>query len=461
LAFAGTAVSSVVLAFACNAPLMSGPLGDSEKNGATSKNATDPGGGSTAAGGTSTAGLPCAVGDVFAKECRTCHDTQPKAGASTSLVTYGDLTKDFNGKKVYELVSERIHADTGRMPPAARLSDDEVKAIDDWVSGGAPQASEQCGAAPTVPPSSQPLDCPAPATMKTLKAAAPFTWDDPNATDQYECFGVDETETTKRQVIAFGPMIQNPNIVHHILVFQSPDSMSNQPTKCDAATSGAWKLVTGWAPGGGNFVLPPEAGMPLDGTVHWVLQVHYNNARALQGQSDSSGFQVCETDQLRPNNAAILAFGSMDFTIPPRTSSFKVTCDYALDQRYQGVTFFGAVAHMHKLGKSLSTHRLPGGNGAEEVVFDQAPFNFEQQANSPIHKTVAPGDVMRTRCEWANTTDKAVSFGENTGDEMCFNFLAYYPAIPDDSIGGILPTQTWVTPSLSLPLIGGPDCTSQ
>ena len=49
--------------------------------------------------------------------------------------------------------------------------------------------------------------------------------------------------------------------------------------------------------------------------------IHYNNARALQNQSDSSGFQVCETDQLRPNNAGVLAFGSMDFTIPPRTSS--------------------------------------------------------------------------------------------------------------------------------------------
>lgn len=29
---------------------------------------------------------------------------------------------------------------------------------------------------------------------------------------------------------------------------------------------------------------------------------------------------------------------------------------------------------------------------------------------------------------------------------MCFNFLAYYPAIPDVSFGP-LPVQTWVTPA--------------
>jgi hypothetical protein len=40
---------------------------------------------------------------------------------------------------------------------------------------------------------------------------------------------------------------------------------------------------------------------------------------------------------------------------------------------------------------------------------------------------------------------------------MCFNFMMYYPNIPDQVVAGI-PTQSWVTPSLDMP-IGGPTCT--
>jgi hypothetical protein len=55
---------------------------------------------------------------------------------------------------------------------------------------------------------------------------------------------------------------------------------------------------------------------------------------------------------------------------------------------------------------------------------------------------------MRTRCTWKNPGDTTIAFGENTGDEMCFDFIGYYPNIPDKTIFG-LPLFTWVTPSQS------------
>ena len=94
----------------------------------------------------------------------------------------------------------------------------------------------------------------------------------------------------------------------------------------------------------------------------------------------------------------------------------------------------------------MSTERLPGGNGAPEMIFEQKQFSFEAQANFPISKSVQPNDVMRTRCTWKNPTDSTVGFGEGTGDEMCFNFIGYYPNIPDRTLFGA-PIFTWVTPS--------------
>lgn len=37
------------------------------------------------------------------------------------------------------------------------------------------------------------------------------------------------------------------------------------------------------------------------------------------------------------------------------------------------------------------------------------------------------GDRVTTTCTYQNNTSKTVTFGENTGNEMCFNLVVYYP----------------------------------
>jgi cytochrome c553 len=454
---AAVVISAITCALACNAPPLgvdgrAQPRGGSDGKG-ESDMATDPSGEHQQ----TTTGLPCAVSEVLSATCQTCHSSTPKSGASTALVTWDDLQKDYRGKKLYEAVKDRIHAEAGRMPPAARLTDAQVKSIDDWVAAGAPKAGDTCDVGGGPPPPTSPFTCDAPNKLTVLKAASPFTWTDTSSSDQYMCFGVDEIVGAKRHVIAMGPKIDNLNIVHHVLLFQSKDAMSNEATPCGATTSAQWKMVTGWAPGGKNFELPPEAGYPEEGTTHWILQVHYNNATGQHtGESDQSGYQLCSTDQLRANDAGTLAFGSTHFSIPPRTAKWGIRCDYQLRSKYQGVKFFAATPHMHKLGLGVMTERIPGGTGSPQVVFGQTPFSFENQEAAKIDVSVEDGDIMRTHCTWKNTGDTAVTWGENTSDEMCFNFLNYYPAIPDESVGPV-PIQTWITPSLPVPLVGA-DC---
>ena len=45
-----------------------------------------------------------------------------------------------------------------------------------------------------------------------------------------------------------------------------------------------------------------------------MVQVHYANPTHAPGHLDASGFDVCTTAQLRPNDAGIMAFGTMSFT---------------------------------------------------------------------------------------------------------------------------------------------------
>ena len=391
-------------------------------------------------------GLPCDVDAVLKSKCQTCHASEPKYGASTSLVTYDDLHEEHAGKKLLDLVKQRIHDDARPMPPTPnpRLAAEEAATLDAWIAGGAKPSDARCtNAGPK--DDVKPLSC-KPDTV--LKAAKPFTMQQGGALDQYVCFGVDIDLTKKRHVTALAPKVDNKKILHHILLFQAPSSESADPFPCEAFGSASWKLVAGWAPGGNNLELPAEAGFPEEpGTTHWVLQLHYNNALNLAGATDRSGYEMCTTEQLRPNDAGVIAFGSTKFSIPPR-ASHTVRCDYELPSSFQGVKMFNASPHMHTRGTAMSTERLPGGTGAPEMVFEQKKFDFENQANFPIAASVAPGDVMRTRCSWKNPGDTTIGFGEGTGDEMCFDFIGYYPNIPDRTIFG-LPVFTWITPSLS------------
>lgn len=439
-------VSSAVVACAAEPSLDA--TADEAVNANGNRGTGAPGSNSNTSGGveTTATGLPCDVDKVLKGRCQTCHGAETRYGASVPLVTYADLQKaapGSSGKKVYELAAARVHDTARPMPPSPnpRLTEAEAATLDQWIAAGAKASTESC-TGPKADDGLKPLSC-KPDT--TLKAAAKYTM--PQGTlDQYVCVGIDINLTTKRHITALAPRVDNKTILHHILLFQSPKAESATPTPCAAFGSAAWKLVAGWAPGGNNLELPPEAGFPEEkGTTHWVVQLHYNNAKNLAGQADDSGYDLCTTETLRPNDAGVVAFGSTKFSIPPRSTT-TVKCDYKLPATFKDVKFFNASPHMHTRGTAMSTERLAGGTGAPEKVFANPTFNFENQANFPIKAQVAPGDVMRTRCTWKNPGDTTIGFGENTGDEMCFDFIGYYPNIPDKTLFG-LPLFTWVTPS--------------
>jgi mono/diheme cytochrome c family protein len=384
-------------------------------------------------------GLPCDVDAIFRANCQTCHGPSPAGGAPMSLVTHDDLLRDLDGKKVYELVKERIHAEgESVMPPRpGKLSADALATLDTWIQAGAPPSTDTCTNRPNVPDAIQPLNC---KPDLVLKSSAPFTMPAAGVTDIYMCFGASITVDKKRHVTAFAPHVDNAKIVHHILLFKSPTPVSAEPFPCSGIGSAVWQLVSGWAPGNTNLELPPEAGFPEEGTTNWVLQVHYNNASGnYEGQTDQSGYELCTTEDLRPNDAGIAAFGTIGISIPPR-SKYTMSCTFPAGPNWIGKKFFNAFPHMHGRGTAISTERVPVGGGNPEVIASRDDYDFNSQANQTLSATVKAGDVLRTHCTWKNPSDDTVLFGEKTEDEMCFDFLSFYPAIPD---------YPWVTPSLS------------
>jgi hypothetical protein len=56
-------------------------------------------------------------------------------------------------------------------------------------------------------------------------------------------------------------------------------------------------------------------------------------------------------------------------------------------------------------------------------------FNFEEQTTYPLRPPleIEMGDRITTQCTFDNDTNQTITFGENTGNEMCFNFALYEP----------------------------------
>ena len=391
-------------------------------------------------------GLPCDVDAVLKANCRQCHGASPGFGAPMPLVTHADLSvpaKSDLTKKVYELVAQRIHDDVKPMPqaPNARLNAADTKTIDTWVAAQAPSSTAVCGGPVTGSDGGGvtiPLACAADTHLRPASA-----WKMPKTTtDEYVCYGFDVKTASKRHVVAMAPIIGNSKIVHHVLLFQSDTAVSTTPSPCSGGGALAWRMVYGWAPGGKNIELPKEAGFPEEGTTHWVVQVHYSNANALDGETDDSGFDLCSTDQLRPNDADMIAFGTQSLTVQPHQKLEK-TCTITLPKTapYKNLHVIAAMPHEHKLGTSITTVVVPGGTGAELDLGSSPNFDFSTQPFQTLDQVITSGDVIKTKCAWNNVTDSPVSFGQKTVDEMCYSFTMYYPRIK-------APLFTWSTPAL-------------
>jgi hypothetical protein len=97
---------------------------------------------------------------------------------------------------------------------------------------------------------------------------------------------------------------------------------------------------------------------------------------------------------------------------------------------------------MHQLGRQFESV-IERANGDVVTLADVPNYDFDYQITYPNDDIqLGVGDQVRTTCTWENTTSQTATFGEGTGDEMCFNFVAYYPRIDFAQWSWLLPSYT-------------------
>jgi len=380
------------------------------------------------------------VARILQANCQKCHH---KGGiAPFPLLTYDDALA-----RKSDIVSQ-----TGqrKMPPwhidsscAAYQGDPALSAADiqtlaSWATSGAPEGDAK--------------DLPAPLTFdngwslgppdQVLTMADPFK---PNFVggDVYRCFVLPTGLTEDRFVRAVEIAPGSRQIVHHVLLFldtsgaadrldqQDPDpgySCFGGPGFDVSATAPS---LGGWAPGNQPRFLPDGIGMFLPRGARIVMQVHYSAHNGI-GQLDQSSLALYFTRAPVNKKLYIAPVINKSFVIPPGAADYAVQASIPFlpfDAHLLGIT-----PHMHLLGRTMSVAaRLPDG---KEMCLGHVPdWDFNWQYTYTYNNSAAApfGTAFDVEAHYDNSSGnyrnpnrppKAVSWGENTTDEMCIAFLS-------------------------------------
>jgi hypothetical protein len=435
--------------------------------------------------------LPCEVQTVLQNNCVKCHDNPPKFTAPMSLKTWND-TQAFareagqETKRVWERINERIHDPVHPMPEGpASLSPGDMAILDNWLRQKAPPGAA-CGAqappgagggsmviggggaagryvgvggntnpggggsagvpvgggaggAPAIIGAADAGTKPADGecnyielTARSDAAGTPFKVPYPTV-ELYQSFGFHVDLQGSKQAFSFHPMIDNDQVIHHWLLYQ----VTTPQTTGESHNEGGFgafhadgTLLAGWAPGAGDWNLPPDVGSELSSN-DFVLEVHYNNQVSGKDMTDKSGVRICAGKTPRANTAGLSWLGNDAFgllpgsAIPPATMGAKIAgrCRPNLTGPVHILTSW---PHMHKRGRHMSA-QIDRAGGTTEMLFDE-PFDFNKQWQYSTPTVINPGDSILTTCTFDNTDPNPVGFGEQTSQEMCFNFTLAYPA---------------------------------
>ncbi len=453
-----------VVAVACgssqsapNVPISIGSGGTGSASGGTvGSGGVRASGGASGKGGGAGSGsaIPCDVAVVLAAKCQTCHGQTTLYGAPMSLMTLADFQAappSGGAAHVYQQAATRIHETADPMPPKGQpaLTSAELGTLDSWLSAGAP-AGAACagtggsaggtggsggksgtgGAGGSVAIGPQALPCTPNYTFTAHAAGSTGRYPVPNpTTDQYVCFNFKSPIKKGEQAVAFAPIIDDARVIHHWILYGTNTAVTDGSVTANCSTASS-TFVTGWAPGGQNAVMDPDIGLVLD-YQYFQLQMHYNNQQYADG-ADSSGVAFCTTDTPRQHAAGIVTLGSPLISIPAGAKGYGVTgsCSVLAADGKSTITVVGTSPHMHLLGSGFkTTHKRGLMDMGDLVNLPPGTFSFNDQKHYQVNprRDVLPGDVLTTTCTYDNPTASAVTFGERTRDEMCFDFITVYP----------------------------------
>jgi hypothetical protein len=217
---------------------------------------------------------------------------------------------------------------------------------------------------------------------------------------------------------------------HHLIVYMTSDAAQSDPINCSPFTGlalGTDVPIVFANKKSETFAFPPGVAIEIPANQMIKVEGHYINTTAsdLQGTGTVTFDTTPKASAPAYQPAGFDFFGTMNINIPPN-STFST-----------GPIFQAGVAGTNLISITTHQHHL----GTEAQVWASAqPGDMSTQLtddkdwSNPSWNLLAPQfafdgtNGLTFQCDWTNTTDQTVSFGESALNEMCFVGGYDYPA---------------------------------
>ena len=370
------------------------------------------------------------VSRILQSHCVACH--RPGEIAPFALTDYRQAAGW--SSMIAEVVDE------GRMPPwhaspehgkfanDARLSAVEKRAIRDWVAAGSPEGD--------------PADLPPPPRFvegwqiprPDLVLEMPREVEIPAAGSMpYELVEIDPKLTRDVWVRASQVRPGNPAVVHHVVALVLPPGVE----KIDEAGG---DFLAAYAPGMPPRILPEGVAKRIPAGSKIVLQLHYTPRGTRQVDRSRIGLVFADPATVHKELMSGMAL-NFRFQIPPGARDHVSRADFRFSQPSM---LLSLMPHMHVRGRSMRfVAEYP--DGRREVLLDVPRYEFDWQNLYVLDRPrpMPEGTILHTEARFDNSDEnpnnpdpsRAVTFGEQTRDEMHIGYLNFTLADQDLALG--------------------------
>jgi hypothetical protein len=228
--------------------------------------------------------------------------------------------------------------------------------------------------------------------------------------ERFVCY----TQTLQEDIVIDGYAQSAKPFLHHVVFAKTTGTEPEGSSECDVLFRFVWEPIFLAGAGATDIQFPEGVGQVLPAGTRLLAQLHLLNASG-ESVTDSAELVMHPSPVQNPRPIGTYALGNFDVSLPPmQASKVESVCTVP-----ETVNLVAAFPHMHLLGTSLTFEVGPSADQLVKV-FERSSYNFDDQRLELVNLTLNAGDVTRVTCNYENTTDQTITFGESTNNEMCF-----------------------------------------
>jgi hypothetical protein len=159
------------------------------------------------------------------------------------------------------------------------------------------------------------------------------------------------------------------------------------------------------------------------------LELHYINTGVTPISVNAKSELYPAPEGANLQQSSVLLVGTGTFSIAPQANATTGPRFIQMPAVLDGVSYFAITGHTHHLGTSVTVSGAQNATGQTTSLYNPTPYDWDSPVLVPLTPAakLPNGGGFVLKCDWKNTTNATVTFGESANAEMCFFWAYYYP----------------------------------